>query len=172
MFVGEIRMFAGNFAPLGWSFCDGSLLPIAENDTLFALIGTTYGGDGETSFALPDFRGRVPIHVNGEHPLGQQGGVETVTLTSANLPPHTHLLGASAAAPAPATSAIDITAAAAYVPGSPAAKPRLYAAPGGGVPMAPGLIQPAGGAQPHTNLAPYLGINFIISLFGIFPNQA
>ncbi len=172
MFVGEIRMFAGNFAPLGWGFCDGSLLPIAENETLFTLIGTMYGGDGQSTFALPDFRGRVPIHVNGDYLLGQQGGVEAVTLTSDNLAPHTHQLGASAAAPAPATSAIDITGAAAYVPASPAAKPRLYAPSGSSVPMAPGLIQPAGGAQPHTNLAPYLSINFIISLFGIFPTQA
>jgi microcystin-dependent protein len=171
MFVGEIRMFAGNFAPQGWMFCDGSLLPIAENETLFTLIGTTYGGNGETTFALPDFRGRVPVHLSSEHPLGETGGVESVTLTQAQLPNHTHLLSASAAAPAPATTAIDITAATPYVPGSPAAKPRLYAPPGGAAAMAAGLVQPAGGSQPHNNMAPFLGINFIIALFGIYPSQ-
>ncbi len=171
MFIGEIRMFAGNFAPTGWMFCDGALIPIAEYDTLFSLIGTTYGGDGETTFALPDYRGRVPLHVGHGHQLGELGGSETVALTAAQLPAHTHLLSASTAAPAPASAAIDITGETAFVPGSPASKPRLYAPPAAGVPMAAGLVTYAGGSQPHNNMAPYLGINFIIALFGIFPSQ-
>ncbi len=170
-FVGEIRLFAGNFAPAGWLFCDGSVLSIAEHETLFTLIGTTYGGDGVTTFQLPDFRGRVPIHMNGDYPLGALGGAEQVSLSTAQLPAHTHLVSASSAAPAPATAAIDVTGPAAYVPGSPLAKPRLYATSGSTTPMAPDLVGPAGGSQPHNNMAPYLGINFIISLFGIYPQQ-
>ncbi len=171
MIVGEIRMFAGNFAPSGWALCDGSMLPIAENETLFQLIGTIYGGDGQSTFALPDLRGRVPIHLNGEHELGERGGMEQVTITNDQMPMHTHLMSASASAPAPATAAIDITGPVSYVPGSPAAKPRLYAPAGAPVPMAPNLAKPAGGSQPHNNMAPFLGINFIISLFGIYPTQ-
>ncbi|MFL6660238.1 MAG: phage tail protein [Massilia sp.] len=171
MYVGEIRMFAGNFPPNGWRFCDGSLLSIAENEVLFVLIGTTYGGDGESTFALPDFRGRVPIHNGNGHILGELGGTESVTLTTAQLPSHTHLLGASASAPAAAVAAIDITGPTAYVPGS-SIKPRLYAPAGSPTPMAPGLIAAAGGSQPHNNMAPFLGLNFIISLFGVFPSQA
>jgi len=170
MYVGEIRMFAGNFAPAGWMFCDGSLLPIAEYEVLFVLIGTIYGGDGQQTFALPDFRSRVPIHMGNGHQLGELGGAETATLGTAELPAHTHMLGASSGAPAVASVAIDITGPVTYVPGSPAAKPRLYAPPGSSVPMA-AAIKPAGGSQPHNNMAPYLGINFIISLFGVFPSQ-
>jgi microcystin-dependent protein len=171
MYIGEIRMFAGNFEPAGWAFCDGRLLPIAENDALFSLIGTTYGGDGESTFGLPDFRGRIPIHAGNSHVLGELGGAESVTLTSAQIPSHTHLMNASASAPAAATVPIDITGPVAYVPASPALKPRLYATPGSSVPMAPGLARAAGGSQPHNNMAPYLGINFIISLFGAYPTQ-
>lgn len=171
MFIGEIRMFAGNFEPAGWAICDGRLLPISENEALFTLIGTTYGGDGQSTFALPDFRSRVPIHMGNGHQLGELGGTESVTLTANQLPSHTHAVSASAAAPAPSTVAIDITGPTPYVPGSPLAKPRLYAAAGNPAPMAAGLIRPAGGSQPHNNMAPYLGINFIIALFGIFPSQ-
>ena len=171
MFVGEIRMFAGNYAPTGWVLCNGALLPIAENETLFTLIGTTYGGDGETTFAVPDMRGRVPIHRAADHPMGELGGVEQVTLIAAQLPPHTHLMSASSAAPAPATTAIDITGLVPYVPASPAAKPRLYAPAGATLAMAATALQPAGGSQPHNNMAPYLGMSFIISLSGIFPSQ-
>jgi microcystin-dependent protein len=136
------------------------------------LIGTTYGGDGESSFALPDMRGRVPVHMGNGHDLAELGGTESVTLTGAQLPMHTHLLGASAGAPAPAVAAIDITGPTPYVPGSPAAKPRLYApAAGSPLTMGAGLIEPAGGAQPHNNMAPYLAVHFIISLFGVFPSQ-
>ncbi len=104
MYVGEIRMFAGNFAPLGWALCDGALLQIAENETLFSLIGTMYGGDGATTFAVPDMRGRVPVHRGLDTPLPSLGGTEQEFLSNPHLPPHTHLLGASASAPAPATS--------------------------------------------------------------------
>lgn len=171
MYVGEIRMFAGNFAPLGWAFCDGSLIPIAENETLFSLIGTMYGGDGATTFALPDMRGRVPIHRAPDYPQASLGGTEIEYLATQHLPAHTHLLSASAGAPAAATTAIDITGPTAYVPASPAAKPRLYAPAGATTAMAASAIGPAGGAQPHNNMAPYLGINFIISLFGVYPSR-
>lgn len=170
-YVGEIRMFAGNFPPAGWMFCDGAPLPIAENETLFQLIGTMYGGDGMTTFNLPDLRGRVPVHMGNELTIASGGGAEDSTLTIAQLPGHTHMLSASTAAPAPATSAIDITGPAPYVPGSPLAKPRLYTSAGAPVAMAAGSIGAAGGSQPHNNMAPYLGISFIISLFGIFPQQ-
>jgi microcystin-dependent protein len=168
-FVGEIRMFAGNFAPLGWAFCDGQLLAITENETLFNLIGTTYGGDGQQTFALPDLRGRVPIHQgagSGLSPriLGQMGGVEELTLTDAQLPSHNHPLVA-AATPAQAT---------AEPTGSlPAiATTALYSAPNSGtLAMDPAAVGNSGGSQPHNNLAPFLCVNFIISLFGIFPQQ-
>jgi microcystin-dependent protein len=172
MFIGEIRMFAGNFPPQDWAFCDGSLQLISENEALFALIGTTYGGDGMMTFALPDFRGRVPVHRSNTHPLGSSGGQEEVTLTGDQLPGHTHLVSASSSAPPPATSAIDITGPVPYVPASPAAKPRLYAATGATVPMAAGIVQASGGGQAHNNMAPYLGINFIIQLYGVFPVQS
>jgi microcystin-dependent protein len=162
-YVGEIRMFAGNFAPAGWAFCDGSLLSIADNDTLFQLIGTTYGGDGQTTFALPDLRGRAPVHTGTTWLLGQTGGVESVTLTTNQIPAHTH--------PAAASSA----------PGD-ASDPsgRVPARNAGGTPhydgtigttLAAGALQSTGGSQPHTNMQPYLAINFIISLFGVFPSQ-
>jgi len=170
-YVGEIRMFAGNFEPAGWAFCDGRPLLISENETLFFLIGTTYGGDGQSTFHLPDFRGRVPIHVGNGFQLGQTAGTETETLTIAQMPAHSHGVAASNSAPLPATSAIDITGPVTYVPGSPATKPRLYAPAGASVAMAPASIGAAGESQPHNNMAPYLGINFIISLFGVFPPQ-
>ena len=162
-YVGEVRMFAGNFAPAGWMFCAGQLLPISENETLFQLIGTTYGGDGESTFALPDMRGRLPMHrgTNGVV-LAQAAGVEEVTLTIQQIPSHTHPLlcnsgGASEASPAGAIMAEQL-AVSAYQSASPA------------VAMAPQSIGPVGGSQPHTNFQPYLCVNFIISLFGIFPS--
>jgi microcystin-dependent protein len=167
-FVGEIRMFAGNFAPAGWAFCDGQLLPISENETLFNLIGTTYGGDGQATFALPDLRGRVPIHQGtgsglSTRILAEMGGVEDVTLTPPQLPTHNHPLVA-AATPAQAT---------AEPTGSlPAiATTALYSAPASGtLAMDPAAVGALGGSEPHTNLAPFLCVNFIISLFGIFPS--
>ena len=173
-YIGEIRIFAGGFAPSGWQFCDGTLMPISEYDTLFTLIGTTYGGDGQQTFALPDLRGRVPLHVGAtpdhDYLLGEQGGTESVSLTTAQLPGHTHLVGASAAAPAKAVAAIDL-AAGAYVPGTPVPKPKLYGAATALTPMYPGAVQAMGGNQPHPNMAPFLAINFIISLYGIYPSQ-
>jgi len=175
-FVGEIRMFGGNFAPVGWAFCDGALLPISEFETLFQLIGTTYGGDGQSNFALPDMRGRVPLHqgplAGQSYVMGQMAGSETVTLSPAQMPGHTHLVSASNAAPPPAVADVAVTGiAGTMVPASPMPKPKMYAAPGVLVPMAPNTVPAVGGNQPHENMAPYLAVNFIISLFGIYPSQ-
>jgi microcystin-dependent protein len=169
-YVGEIRMFAGNFAPAGWHFCEGQLLPISENETLFNLIGTTYGGDGESTFALPDLRGRVPLHqgsgLGQTYLLGEQAGVEEVTLTLAQTPAHSHQLlatinPASTATPSPSV-----------VPGvTQAATITPYGTDAPRAPMHPQALGNAGGSQPHTNFQPYLCVSFIISLFGIFPSQ-
>jgi microcystin-dependent protein len=163
-FVGEIRMFGGNFAPQDWAFCDGSLLSIAQNQALFALIGTTYGGDGVQTFALPDLRGRVPVHQGSGFPVGQVGGAEQVTLVAGQLPAHAHTLLASAA-PAQATAE----------PGgslTAIASAPLYSVPGAQLlAMEAGAVGLAGGSQAHDNVAPFLCVNFIISLFGIFPSQ-
>ncbi len=160
-YVGEIRMFGGNFAPAGWMFCEGPLLPISENETLFQLIGTTYGGDGQSTFGLPELRGRLPLHQGNGYVLAQTGGVESVTLSTAQIPSHTHALlsnggTASEASPAGAVLAEQL-AVSAYQSAAPA------------VAMAPQSIGPVGGSQPHTNLQPFLCVDFIISLFGIFP---
>jgi len=171
-YIGEIRMFAGNFAPLGWEFCHGQIMPIAEYDTLFMLIGTTYGGDGQNTFALPDLRGRVPVHSGGsagpgltQRVLGEHGGVETVTLTQNQLPMHTHAVVASTDTTA---STYDATTG---VPGTVAAT-NVYGPVGTPGPMTANSIGPAGGNQPHANMAPYLSLNFIISMFGIYPQQS
>ena len=161
-YVGEIRMFGGNFAPAGWMFCDGAIVAIAENDTLFNLIGTTYGGDGQNTFALPDLRGRVPVHQGGGFTLAQSAGTETVTLTSGQLPAHTHPLVVS-------TDANSTLNPAGNVLGAPlTATPFFAATPT--LALAPQSITVTGGSQPHTNMQPYLCINFIISLFGIYPS--
>ena len=162
-FIGEIRMFAGNFAPVGWAFCDGSLMPIANNSALFNLIGTTYGGDGQNTFALPDLRSRVPVHVGPGFALGQAAGAETVTLTTSQIPAHSHVPQGNS-------------------------KPGVQAGPLGGVwaestlgqfssaapslTMAPAALGSAGGSQPHDNMLPFLVVNFILSLFGVFPSQS
>ena len=161
-YVGEIRMFAGNFAPAGWMFCSGQLLPISEYETLFNLIGTTYGGDGQSTFALPDLRGRVPIHQGSGFTLAEIGGVETVTLTLQQYPIHNHnMLGSSGVAnSANATNNV--------LARSPQIKAFLNGSPT--VAMASQFLTPYnGGSQPHDNLQPYLCVNFILSLFGIFP---
>jgi microcystin-dependent protein len=162
-YVGEIRMFAGNFAPAGWMFCEGQLLPISENETLFQLIGTTYGGDGESTFALPDLRGRLPIHQGNGFILAETGGAEEITLTTSQIPSHTHpLLCTSnlASATSPTNNVPAVTQAATITPyGTDAPPSTLNAA----------SVSPIGGSQPHTNFQPYLCIDFIISLFGIFP---
>jgi microcystin-dependent protein len=162
-YVGEIRMFAGNFAPAGWMFCDGSLQPISENETLFNLIGTTYGGDGQSTFALPDMRSRVPIHWGNGFTLAETGGVEEVTLTVAQIPAHTHaFLGSTdiANTPNPASSVL-----------ARSGQVNMFLNTDASVAMNSNEITPVGGSQPHTNIQPFGCFNYIISLFGIFPSQ-
>lgn len=166
-FVGEIRMFGGNFAPAGWMFCAGQLLPIAENETLFQLIGTTYGGDGQNTFALPDLRSRVPIHLGTgtdgiTYQIAEMGGVETVTLTSQQIPVHTHSMNASTAVGTLSDPTNNVTGE------SPSIKPYSAAVPG--TPLNASAITPTGGNQPHNNVQPFQCISYIISLFGIFPS--
>jgi microcystin-dependent protein len=164
-YVGEIRMFAGNFAPVGWMFCEGQLLPISENETLFQLIGTTYGGDGESTFALPDLRGRIPLHQGNGFILAETGGVEEITLTVQQIPVHSHtLLGTAniASTPTPSQNVLPGIAQAATI--------TPYGTDAPLVSLHPSSISPVGGSQPHTNFQPYLCVNFIISLFGIFPS--
>jgi microcystin-dependent protein len=160
-YVGELRMFAGNFAPAGWMFCEGQLLPISENETLFQLIGTTYGGDGESTFGLPDLRGRIPVHQGNGFILAETGGAEEVTLTVQQIPAHSHPWLASEAA-ATALTPLNNTPA--------EASKRFYVAPSTVSAMAPQAMAATGGSQPHTNFQPYLCVDFIISLFGIFPS--
>lgn len=162
-YVGEIRMFAGNFAPAGWEFCSGQQLPISENETLFQLIGTTYGGDGESTFNLPDLRGRIPIHFGSGYPFATAAGVEEVTLTVQQIPVHTHPLIASTAAATEESPAGNLT-------GQPAAAIYNSGEEGALQTMAVSAITAVGGSQPHTNVQPYLCVSFIISLFGIFPS--
>lgn len=160
-YVGEIRMFAGNFAPAGWMFCEGQILPIAEFETLFNLIGTTYGGDGQSTFALPDLRGRLPIHQGNGFILAETGGAEQITLTVNQIPAHGHAFLASTTSATSQTGAGNISA---------SARGDLYTTVFNGAQMNPGVIASTGGSQPHNNLQPYLCVNFIISLFGIFPS--
>lgn len=158
-------MFGGNFAPAGWAFCHGQLLSIAENETLFFLIGTTYGGDGQSTFALPDLRGRIPIHQGNGYILSEMAGAETVTLTTNQIPAHSHSAQMIAAgAPADRRNP----------KGAKFAEPRepAYAAPGTVVPLDAVASGAAGGSQPHENMQPFLCVSFIIALFGIFPSQA
>jgi microcystin-dependent protein len=161
-YVGEIRMFGGNFAPVGWSLCNGSLLPINEYEVLFALIGTTYGGDGQNTFALPNLQGRLPVHQGSGYVPGQAAGTETVTVSSSQVAPHSHqFLGSTdpgaqrdPTGNVPAT----IVAGSAYIQDPPTAA------------LAAASIQPSpGGGQPHDNMQPYLCVTFIIALFGVFP---
>ncbi|HET9050305.1 MAG TPA: tail fiber protein [Candidatus Dormibacteraeota bacterium] len=162
-YIGEIRMFAGNFAPVGWAFCDGAIIPISENDALFNLIGTTYGGDGQTTFALPNLSSRVPVHVGPGFALGQAAGAESVTLTTSQIPAHGHVPQASGSAAASTTPQGNVWAAAADTP---------YSASAPTAPMSATAIGSAGGSQPHDNMLPFLCVNFIISLFGVFPSQS
>ncbi len=155
-------MFAGNFAPAGWQFCEGQLLPISEYETLFNLIGTTYGGDGQSTFGLPDLRGRIPIHNGNGFILAETGGVEEVTLTASQIPAHSHALLAS-------TSAAQESHPENNVPGR-TTQSDGYILDAPNVNMSPSSISSTGGSQPHTNFQPYLCVDFIISLFGIFPS--
>jgi microcystin-dependent protein len=161
-YVGEIRMFAGNFAPVGWNFCEGQLLPISENETLFQLIGTSYGGDGQETFALPDLRGRVPLHQGNNFILAETGGVEEVTLTVQQMPSHSHPLLASSDTAAGATPTNLVLGKSTGVDAFINAQP--------GDPIGAASITPLGGNQPHANMQPYLCVDFIISLFGIYPS--
>lgn len=160
-FLAEIRMVGFNFAPRGWAFCDGQLLPISQNQSLYSLLGTTYGGDGRTSFALPDLRGRVPIHRSDSHPLGQRGGSETVTLTAAEISAHTHAVKASGSA----ANSSDPTGHLLAQSG------QIYRQSGTVVAMRNGSLTNAGGGQAHNNMQPSLTIGFCIALQGLFPSR-
>ena len=168
-FVAEIRIFAGNFAPRGWAFCNGQLLPIAQNTALFSLIGTTYGGDGRTTTALPNMQGRAPMHP-GRGPgltsrrLGQRTGVETVTLSELQMPNHNHTVVA-AAQPGDDDDPAQM---------SPAATPgaNVYVAAGNAVAMADQALPATGGGQSHNNMQPFLAMNFIIALVGLYPSRS
>ena len=160
-YVGEIRMFAGNFAPAGWMFCEGQQLPISENETLFQLIGTTYGGDGQSTFALPDLRGRVPIHVGSGHTLGERGGEQAHTLSIAELPTHSHLVRASNSA-----TGGSATPNGKYLGGGN----NVYSSAGPSTSLHPGTVTNTGGSQAHLNMQPFLTLSFCIALQGIFPS--
>jgi microcystin-dependent protein len=163
-YVGEIRIFAGNFAPAGWMFCEGQLLPISENDVLFALIGTTYGGDGQSTFALPDLRGRIPLHQGNSFTLAETGGAETITLTVPQIPAHSH---AALATLNPATDTNPQN----NILSKTLVNVSAYGQDAPLTPLNPSTISSVGGSQPHTNFQPYLCVNFILSLFGLFPSQ-
>ena len=168
-YVGEIRMFAGNFPPQGWLFCDGSLLPISQFEVLFTLIGSTYGGDGQQTFGLPDLRGRVPIHQGqgaglSNRTIGSPGGVEMVTLNLPQIPNHAHALQASTDSASPASAPVGSLVA-------NAGTTNIYAGVAPSNNMSTTAVGAAGGSQPHNNLAPYQCVSYIISLFGIFPSQ-
>jgi microcystin-dependent protein len=167
-YIGEIRMFGGSFAPAGWAMCNGQTIPISQNDTLFTLIGTTYGGDGQETFQLPNLQSRIPIHAGTgkfgtTYQLGETAGTESVTLSTNQMPNHNHALIASTGAATAPSPNNNILAASATI--SPYVKdvagPQLVAS----------AVQPQGGSQPHENMMPFLVITFIISLFGIFPTQ-
>ena len=163
-YIGEIRMFAGSFAPAGWMFCSGQLIPISENDALFTVIGTTYGGDGQETFALPNLQSRVPMHqgtFSGQtFQIGESGGVESVTLTTNQIPVHTHALLASTTIANTQTPGGNVAA---------AGSGQIYTSNESLTTMSNQSISPIGGSQPHENVQPYLCISFIISLFGVFP---
>ena len=165
-YVGEIRMFGGNFAPVGWMFCQGQLLPISENETLFQLIGTTYGGDGESTFALPDLQSRIPIHQGTfagiTYQVGEAAGVETVTLTQQQIPVHSHTMLASS------DNATSANASGRVLAQTPSYTP--YFSGPVDQPLAGNSVGITGGSQPHDNVQPFTCVNFIISLFGIFPS--
>jgi microcystin-dependent protein len=165
-FIGEIRMFGGNFAPAGWAFCNGSPLPIAENEALFQLIGTTYGGDGQETFNLPNLQGRVPIHQGAGYQIGAGGGSPSVTLTVQQMPMHGHLLQGSTAT-ASGTNPQD--AVFAHLPDAGVQSAYGSTAPFGAIDSS--SVSPIGGSQPHSNMQPCLAVNFIISLYGVFPTQ-
>jgi microcystin-dependent protein len=168
-YIGEIRMVGFQFAPAGWAFCNGQLMAISENDTLFTLIGTTYGGDGQNTFGLPNLQSRVPLHMGTSsegitYVIGEQAGVESVTLTTGQLPTHSHPFLATLS---PGTQT--------NPPGNTTGQPNQiqpYIDDNPSVAMASNAVLPVGGSQPHENMMPFLTINFIISLYGIYPPQS
>lgn len=165
-FLAEIRMMGFNFAPRGWAFLDGQILPINQNQSLYSLLGTTYGGDGRTSFALPDLRSRTPVHTDDGFELGAKGGAETVTLTAAQIPAHTHMVKASsvggdARAPTDAVFAAESLPDAAYRDPEAANRTALRS----------GTVTNGGGGQAHTNMQPYITLSFCIALQGLFPSR-
>jgi microcystin-dependent protein len=167
-FVGEIRLFAGNFAPQGWFFCQGQTLPISQYDVLFSLIGTTYGGDGQTTFNLPNLASRVPVHQGtltggSNYILGQTGGVEQALLTANQIGAHSHVAACSAAAGTGGASAGSVLAGSAT---------PMYSNIGANGAMSNASVTDAGGGQPHENRPPYLALNFIIAWSGIYPSQS
>ena len=165
-YIGEIRMFAGTFAPVGWELCNGQLMPISENETLFQLIGTTYGGDGESTFALPDLQSRVPLHYGtgggASYQLSDQVGVESVTLTLQQLPAHSHALLASSDVATVVDPGGNVSGQTGTYDG--------YQTTAGASAMAAQSLTSSGGSQPHENCQPFVCVNYIISLFGIFPS--
>ena len=162
-FLAEIKIVSFNFAPRGWAMCNGQFLPINQNQALFALLGTTYGGNGQTTFALPDFRGRTPIHMGGGHGLGERAGQEAHTLSVSELPQHSHGgLASSTTANFPIPSGNSL---------ANSTPNEMYAGASGLAALHPGTLTTTGGSQPHTNMQPYLVLNFIIALQGIFPSQ-
>jgi microcystin-dependent protein len=171
-FVGEIRLFAGNFAPAGWAFCDGAIMAISENDVLFTLLGTTYGGDGQETFALPNLQSRIPLHMGTgpdgtTYQIGEMAGVETVTLTTQQIPAHTHPVLASTAG----ATLLSPQNAVLAQPSSVQAGMLAYNPPPATMAMTATEITSAGGSQPHDNVQPFVCINYIISLYGVFPSQ-
>lgn len=161
-FLSEIRIMSFVFAPKGWALCNGQLLPINQNQGLFSLLGTTFGGDGRVNFALPDLRGRTPIHVGSGHTLGERGGEQAHTLSIAELPTHTHVLSATSTPGTQAIPANNLFAATAS---------QMYHAPDAGLAaMAPSVVANVGGSQAHLNMQPFLTLSFSIALQGIFPS--
>jgi microcystin-dependent protein len=161
-FLSEIKVVSFNCPPKGWALCNGQLLPINQNQALFALLGTTYGGNGQTNFALPNLRGRVPMHIGNGHTQGEAAGSTSVTVNIQQLPTHTHAMMASATTgdvPVPTNTVLARTPA------------KIYAAPGSLTTLNPINVSSLGGSQPHNNMMPYLTLNFIIALQGIFPSQ-
>ena len=161
-YIGEIRIFAGNFAPVNWAFCNGQLVQISENDALFSLIGTTYGGDGQNTFALPDLRGRLPLHTGPSAVIGQMAGVEQVTLNISQIPAHTHSMSVSNDVPTGSSPQNNFLGQAAT---------KLYRSGNPSTTLNAGSVGLQGGSQPHDNVQPFLCVNFIIALYGIYPTQ-
>jgi microcystin-dependent protein len=167
-FLSEIRIFSFNFAPKGWALCNGQLLPINQNQALFSLLGTTYGGNGQTNFALPNLQSRVPIHMGSGHTLGEAGGEQAHTLLISELPTHLHGLSANAAVVGAAANATQIPPTSNYWANS--GKSVYTTSPGNAV-MSPQTVTNVGGSQAHLNMQPFLVLNFCIALQGIFPSQ-